>query len=183
MSKIGIVEKSQRIRSGRSARWALGSIIASVVLVVPMLASGTTSVLVKSAHVPGFAGALVSHSSRSLYILSSEKGAKLKCNGACLETWIPLEVKTPGKTNAIGAGVKGKIGYVTRSKTMKQVTFNSYPLYTYQGDSGALQSNGEGITADGGTWTLVKASAASAAATAYTSNTTTTTSGGGYGGY
>ncbi|HUY16771.1 MAG TPA: hypothetical protein VMV11_04320, partial [Acidimicrobiales bacterium] len=98
-----------------------------------------------------------------------------------------LLVKSSVTKVSLGAGVKGKIGFVKRSKTMKQVTFNSFPVYTYQGDSGKLQSNGEGITADGGTWTLVKAKASSAGATAYaksaSGNTTTTTSGGGGYGY
>jgi len=160
----------------RSAALGVAAVIASVALVLPLAASGATSPVVKSADVPGFSGALVNHSSRSLYILSTEKGAKLKCTGDCLETWIPLEVKASVTTIAVGPGVKGKIGFVARSKTMKQVTFNTYPLYTYQGDTGPLQSNGQDITADGGTWYLVKSSAASAATTAFTQDGTTTTS-------
>jgi predicted lipoprotein with Yx(FWY)xxD motif len=149
-------------------------------------ASGATSPALKSANVTGFPSALVNHSSRTLYVLSSEKGAKLKCTGACTSTWPPLLVKSSVTTVALGAGVKGTIGFVKRSKTMKQVTFNSFPVYTYQGDSGKLQSNGEGITADGGTWTLVKAKASSAGATAYSKSassatTTTAAGGGGYG--
>ncbi|MHB8380382.1 MAG: COG4315 family predicted lipoprotein [Acidimicrobiales bacterium] len=93
-------------------------------------------------------------------------------------------VKSSVTTVSLGAGVKGTIGFVKRSKTMKQVTFNSFPVYTYVGDSGKLQSNGEGIKADGGTWTLVKAKASSAGTTAYakavSSGTTTTSGGGGY---
>jgi predicted lipoprotein with Yx(FWY)xxD motif len=141
----------------------------------------------KSANVPGFSGALVNHSSRTLYVLSSEKGAKIKCSGACLSSWPPVLVKSSVTKVALGANVKGKIGFVKRSKTTKQVTFNSYPLYTFAGDSGTLQSNGEGIVSFGGTWYLVKASSSSASLTVFkkastsTGTTTTTTASGGYG--
>jgi predicted lipoprotein with Yx(FWY)xxD motif len=147
-------------------------------------ASGASSPVLKSAKVAGFPGALVNGSSRTLYVLSVEKGAKIKCTSPCTSTWPPFLVKKSVTTVALGAGVKGTIGFVSRSKTMKQVTFNSFPVYTYQGDSGKLQSNGEGITADGGTWTLVKAKASSAGATAYSkSGSTTTTTAAGGGGY
>jgi predicted lipoprotein with Yx(FWY)xxD motif len=162
------------------------ALAASAVLLVPMVsASGATSATLKSANVTGFSGALVNHSSRTLYILSSEKGAKIKCSGACLSTWPPLLVKASVTKVTLGANVKGKIGFVTRSSTMKQVTFNSYPLYTYAGDSGSLQSHGEGIAAFGGTWYLVKAASFSSSATIFkkasTGTTTTTIASGGGG--
>jgi predicted lipoprotein with Yx(FWY)xxD motif len=168
------------------SRYGVAAIAASAVLLAPMASAwGSTTPMLKSANVAGFPGALVNHSSRSLYVLSVEKGAKIKCTAACTPTWPPLLVKSSVTTVSLGAGVKGKIGFVKRSKTMKQVTFNSFPVYTYSGDSGMLQSNGQGITADGGIWTLVKAKASSANTTAYSksvsSGTTTTTSGGGYG--
>jgi len=169
----------------RGSRFGVAAFAASAVLLAPMVsASGATSPTLKSANVSGFPGALVNHSSRTLYVLSSEKGAKLKCTGACTSTWPPLLVKKAVKTVTLSAGVKGKIGFVARGKTMKQVTFNSFPVYTYQGDSGKLQSNGEGITADGGTWTLVKATSSSSGTTTYAQSpavtTTTAPGGGGY---
>jgi predicted lipoprotein with Yx(FWY)xxD motif len=164
------------------------ALAASAVMIVPMVsASGASSPTLKSANVASFPGALVNHSSRTLYLLSSEKGAKIKCKSACLSTWPPLLVKSSVTKVTLGANVKGKIGFVTRSATMKQVTFNSFPLYTFAGDSGALQSNGEGIVALGGTWYLVKASSSSAGVTVFkksssgTPTTTTTTASGGYG--
>jgi hypothetical protein len=75
----------------------------------------------------------------------------------------------------LGANVKGKVGFYTRGMTMKQVTFNSYPLYTFSGDSGSLQSHGEGISGFGGTWYLVKASSSSASLTVFKKSSTDTT--------
>jgi predicted lipoprotein with Yx(FWY)xxD motif len=143
-----------------------------------MVATGASLTTVKAGNVPKFSGALVNHSSRSLYVLSVEKGGKLKCKASCIPPWLPVLVKSSATVQSVslGTGVKGKIGFVTRSKTMKQVTFNSYPIYTFQGDSGALQSTGSGIQADGGTWTLIKASATTPSATPYAS----ASSGGGY---
>ena len=168
----------------RGSRYGVAVVAASVVLLAPMVSvSGATSPVLKSANVSGFPGALVNNSSRSLYLLTVEKGAKIKCTAACTPTWPPLLVKKSVTKVSLGAGVKGTIGFVSRSKTMKQITFNSFPVYTFQGDSGKLQSNGEGITALGGTWTLVKAKASSAGTTPYpksVSSTTTTTGGGGY---
>lgn len=167
----------------RGSRYGTAVIAASVVLLSPIVsASGATTPALKSANVSGFPSALVNGTSRTLYVLSAEMSAKIKCSGACLTSWPPFLVKKSVTTVSLGAGVKGTIGFVSRSKTMKQVTFNSFPVYTYQGDSGKLQSNGEGITADGGTWTLVKAKASSAGTTAYSKSvsSTTTTGGGGY---
>ena len=169
---------TQRSVRHHRARFGVAAVAASVVLMAPMVASGATSPTIKTGKVPGFSGALVNRSSRTLYVLSVEKGGKIKCRASCLSVWIPLLVKSSATAKSVsrGAGVKGKIGFVTRSSTQKQVTFNSYPIYTYRGDSAALQSNGSGIHADGGTWTLIKASATTPKATPYTS----TTGGGSY---
>jgi predicted lipoprotein with Yx(FWY)xxD motif len=117
--------------------------------------------LLQSANIPGWPGVLENDASRSLYVLSVESGGTIKCTGKCATTWLPVLV-TPSTTSiAVGAGVKGTIGFVARGSSAKQVTFNKYPVYTYTGDSGPNQSNGEDIPADGGTWTLVHASATS----------------------
>jgi predicted lipoprotein with Yx(FWY)xxD motif len=151
--------------------FALGAVLSGV-----SAASGTSSL--RSINISGgYSSALGNQSSRSLYVLSAEKGAKLHCKSGCLTTWPPLLVKTSVKSISLGKGVKGKIGFVTRSKTMKQVTFNSYPVYQYSGDTGAKQSNGEDIVADGGTWTLVHAGASTAGGTPFKQS-----SGGGGGG-
>ncbi len=170
-------EATQRIARSLRARLGIAVLAASVVFVAPMVASGASSLTIKAGNVPSFSGALVTHSSRTLYVLSVEKGGKLKCRASCIPPWLPLLVKSSATVTSVslGAGVKGKIGFVTRSKTEKQVTFNSYPIYTYQGDSGALQSSGSEIHADGGTWTLIKASATTPSATSYAAAT-----GGGY---
>ena len=185
-------KNSRGVRLAASAL-ALGALGAGATIGV----AGAGPLAMESASVPHFAGALVNRSSHSLYVLSSEKGGALKCTGSCLSTWVPLEVSTATKSVTLGAGVKGKIGFVARGTSKKQVTFNSYPLYSFVGDSGARGSKGEDVKALGGTWTLVHAAATTAGATPFAKSaatppvttttkpapptTTTTTPGGGGG--
>jgi predicted lipoprotein with Yx(FWY)xxD motif len=141
------------------------ALAAASLVVVQGTASAATPVI-KSANVPNYSGVLENHASRTLYILSVEKGAKLHCTSkACLSIWFPLLVPSSTKTVAVASTVKGKIGFVARSKTQKQVTVNSYPVYTFKGDSGPNQSNGEAVAADGGTWSMLHAAAKTAAGT------------------
>lgn len=185
MSRFENLKIHRGTANARRFRLPLGAIALSALVLAPMVsASGASSPTLKSANVTGFSGALVNHSSRTLYLLTSEKGAKIKCASGCLSAWPPLLVKSTVKTVSLGANVKGRIGFVKRSATMKQVTFNSYPVYTYSGDSAALQSTGEGIAAFGGTWYLIKAKSTTAGTSAFVksaaSTTTTTSSGGTY---
>jgi predicted lipoprotein with Yx(FWY)xxD motif len=121
--------------------------------------------LLQSASASPYSSVLAASSGYSYYLLSTEVGATLHCTGACLSTWLPLLVTSSTSTVAVGAGVKGKIGFVKRTSTTDQVTFNSYPVYVYTGDTGPGQSNGENISADGGTWFLLHAGATTAATT------------------
>jgi len=111
-----------------------------------------------------YANVLATNRSLSLYVLSVEKGASVMCTGTCLTAWPPLLVPSSTTKVSMGPGVKGAIGFVTRG-AMKQVTFNTYPVYTYSGDSGPNQSCGENAKLLGGTWTLASAGATTAAAT------------------
>ena len=115
--------------------------------------------LLQSANAGRYTGVLANRAGRSMYLLSTEKGSVVHCTGGCLTRWIPLEVHS--KTSPISAGrnVDGAIGLVARGSSAFQVTFNTYPIYTYVGDSGAGQTKGEGLVASGGTWFLVRASA------------------------
>jgi|GEM_PF-592188 len=149
----------------------LGACVGTAALAVAPLvvlqgaASASTSPVIRSANIPNYKGVLENHGSRTLYILSIEKGAKLHCTSTCLKTWLPLLVPTSTKTISVMSAVKGKIGFVARSKSQKQVTVNTYAVYTYTGDSGPNQSKGEAFAGDGGTWSMLHAGAKTAAAT------------------
>ena len=139
----------------------LGLVAPAVVLGVAAaaVAASPKVVAIRVAH---YGTVIGNSSSRSLYVLSDEKGGHLHCKGGCLDVWFPLEV--PAGHVPVGAGVKGHIGTVARG-SHRQVTFNGYPVYTFAGDTGRAQSNGEKISSAGGTWYLARASATTAAGT------------------
>ncbi len=108
----------------------------------------------------GFKNTLeVGSSSYSLYLLSDEQGGSIHCTGQCLTAWPPLLVPTSTTSITVGAGVHGTIGFIARGSGQKQVTFNSYPVYTFFQDTGPGQSHGQGTKSDGGTWYLVNPAA------------------------
>ncbi|MFI5034803.1 MAG: hypothetical protein ACHQFZ_01185 [Acidimicrobiales bacterium] len=158
---------------------ALLALLAAVTMVTVASASSGPAQL-KRANVPGFHGILVAANGWSLYALSVERGGVIHCRASCFSFWVPLEVKSSVTHVSFGPGVKGKIGFVKRTATMKQVTFNTFPVYEFTGDSGAGQTNGEGVKDSGGTWDLVNAGTTAPGSTQVkhdsTSSTTTTSS-------
>ena len=163
---------------GRRKLWRAGAALSTGValLAVSTWGAASTSPLLESAKVAGFRGALVTSSHRTLYLLSDEKGAKIHCSASCFRYWPPVLVKDSVRHVSLGPNVKGRVGFLPRGKSMKQVTFNSYPLYRYAGDSLALSAHGEGIVSYGGTWYLVSADSTSPARTALTKKSSGSTS-------
>ncbi len=76
-----------------------------------------------------------------------------------------LEVTSNTTPISTGPNVDGTIGFVSRGTSTYQVTFNSYPVCRYIGDSAAASTNGEGVVAYGATWYLLNASATTAGST------------------
>jgi predicted lipoprotein with Yx(FWY)xxD motif len=131
---------------------------------------------------------LVNASGLTLYKFSADSAGKSACSGACAMAWPPVTVTT-GSTPKGGSGATGTFGTITRSDGTLQVTYNGTPLYTFSGDSAAGDTNGQNLTSDGGTWTVVTTSAATTPAATAAPQTTPTTnapattkpSSGGYG--
>ena len=94
----------------------------------------------------GGARVLVNSQGRTLYWFAPDTPAKSVCNGSCAGYWPP--VKGPLKTD----GVAGKFGTIKRADGSVQATYNGHPLYTYVGDSGAGQANGNNLNLNGGLW-------------------------------
>jgi predicted lipoprotein with Yx(FWY)xxD motif len=99
---------------------------------------------------------LVSAQGRTLYHLSGEQDGKFLCtSAACVATWPPVSA------SAISAGVSG-LETVRRPDGGEQLAYKGEPLYTFAGDKAAGEANGQGVKADGGTWSAVVAAASSA---------------------
>ena len=89
----------------------------------------------------------------SLYLFEKDKGRKSACYGACAKVWSPLIVK--GKPTA-GSGLKASLlSTITRTGGAKQVTYGGHPLYHYDDDKKAGQTNGQGASAFGAKWYVV----------------------------
>src|SRR5437660_6914223 len=92
---------------------------------------------------------LVNAQRRTLYYFVPERGGRIVCTGACTNAWPPLFATSTAPT--AGAAVPGQLSVVARAGS-EQVTYNHWPLYTFAGDAGPDQTNGQGVFGFGGKW-------------------------------
>jgi predicted lipoprotein with Yx(FWY)xxD motif len=137
---------------------------------------GGTSSAASSASVPARAGAaavvstastsvgtvLVGRTGLTLYDFANDTGGRSTCNGACADTWRP--VAAPDPLPASLPGVPAALGSTMRNDGSTQLTISGHPVYTFQGDSGPGQTNGNGLTLNGGLWTAISRDGTSVAA-------------------
>jgi predicted lipoprotein with Yx(FWY)xxD motif len=84
---------------------------------------------------------------RTVYYFAADSPGKSTCYDDCALYWTPVA----GPLTA-GPGVTGKLGTIRRKGGELQETYNDRPLYTYVGDSGPAQTNGNDIDLNGGYW-------------------------------
>jgi predicted lipoprotein with Yx(FWY)xxD motif len=94
---------------------------------------------------------------RTLYLFEKDKRGSKKstCSGPCAAAWPP--VTTTGKPEGARGVSASKLGTIRRSHGVKQVTYNGWPLYRFQGDTHARQTNGEGLDGFGARWYVLSA--------------------------
>jgi predicted lipoprotein with Yx(FWY)xxD motif len=93
---------------------------------------------------------LTNAAGRTLYWFAPDTSTKSVCNGSCAAYWPPVA----GPLKA-GAGVTGTLTTITRADGSKQEAYDGHPLYTYIGDSGPGQANGNNLNLNGGLWHVV----------------------------
>jgi predicted lipoprotein with Yx(FWY)xxD motif len=144
-------------------------------------ANADAAITIATATIPGVGTVLVNGNGQTLYLLSSEQGGKLTCTDAngCTKVWPDTELPS-GKTSGIaGTGVQASLLSTVKSPDGKlYVTYNTFPLYTYTGDTKTGTAAGQGITSFGGTWAAI--TPAGVAATSTSSTAKTSSSGYGY---
>jgi predicted lipoprotein with Yx(FWY)xxD motif len=92
---------------------------------------------------------LVNSKGRTLYLFQADQGTTSACNDACAAAWPPLENAAP----KAGKGAKSSLLTTsTRADGKTQVVYNGHPLYTFQADTKAGNTNGQGVNAFGGLW-------------------------------
>lgn len=86
---------------------------------------------------------------RTLYYLDVDTASSQMCTAGCLGVW-PALAAIPGSTAAGGLTV------ITRSDGGQQWAYEGHPLYTYAGDNGANQANGDNVPDFGGHWHVAR---------------------------
>lgn len=106
--------------------------------------------IVSAAKVGDLGTILVTSGGLTLYDFHKDKGATSSCYGACAGAWPPLLTK--GNPQAQGAADRSMLGTTKRKDGTLQVTYNGWPLYTYAGDQGPGEANGNDIDQFGAEW-------------------------------
>jgi predicted lipoprotein with Yx(FWY)xxD motif len=89
----------------------------------------------------------------TLYWFAPDTPTMSKCTGSCTAYWPPL-LGSPRP----GPGVTGTLGTISRGGRSVQATYDGHPLYTYVGDNGPGQANGNNLDLNGGLWYEVRVS-------------------------
>ena len=89
----------------------------------------------------------------TLYWFSPDTSTTSRCTASCADYWPPVI----GDPQA-GPGVTGQLGTVSRGGGTVQATYDGHPLYTYIGDNGPGQANGNNLDLNGGLWYEVRVS-------------------------
>ncbi|MFE3167034.1 hypothetical protein [Streptomyces sp. NPDC059224] len=84
--------------------------------------------------------------------------SKWTCSGTCTKTWLPVIVGDSVRTSGVAENLLGTV----HRNGKKQLTLAGWPLYRYNGDTGARQANGQGKDAQ---WYAVAPSGQKAAET------------------
>lgn len=97
---------------------------------------------------------LVDSNGMTLYDFHKDKGTTSSCYGACAENWPPMQ--SEGEPTVGNGASASKLGTTERKDGTTQVTYDGHPLYTYVGDQGPGEANGNDISAFGGQWYALK---------------------------
>jgi predicted lipoprotein with Yx(FWY)xxD motif len=105
--------------------------------------AGTTLKIMRIGGVPVLANAR----GLTLYWFVPDSSAASRCTGSCAAYWPPVT----GDPQA-GQGIPGRFGTISRPGGAQQMTYDGHPLYTYIGDNGPGQANGNNLDLNGGLW-------------------------------
>jgi predicted lipoprotein with Yx(FWY)xxD motif len=108
--------------------------------------------------VSGVGTILVTSKGYALYMFQPDNRRAVTCTGSCAGTWPPLMLPS-GAGLVAGSGVHASLlGSDPDPTGGRVVTYNGWPLYTYSGDVGPGQANGQSIDLNGGEWYVLSPS-------------------------
>ena len=143
----------------RTLRISLAALLVAVVAGAALVASAssTTSAKAKPATLKlrqtGLGKILVDSKGRTLYEFGHDKKNKSRCSGQCAANWPPAG--SPAKPTVASGIDKSKLKVITRGDGSRQLSYNGHPLYRFIADGKPGDTNGENITAFGGTWDVL----------------------------
>ncbi|WP_371606715.1 MULTISPECIES: COG4315 family predicted lipoprotein [unclassified Streptomyces] len=118
----------------------------------PAAASKSPSATV-SARKGMYGESLVDDKGMTIYVFDKDTENKSNCTGACAKAWPPLLVAA---TPTAGKGVESNLLKTTpRSDGKKQVTYNGHPLYRFDEDQKAGDTDGQAVDAFGAKWYVI----------------------------
>lgn len=85
---------------------------------------------------------------RTLYYLTQDSATKVTCSGGCASIWPPALFSGSGTPTSSESDVTPKLT-VFKGANGSQIEYNGHPLYTFSGDTGPGQTNGQGYA---GVW-------------------------------
>jgi len=146
-------------------------------------ASSSSGITISAKSVAGVGTVLVNGQGQTMYMLTTEKGGKITCtdDNGCTKIWPDTELPKGTTSPTAGSGIQAALlGTVKNTAGELYVTYNGWPLYTFSGDKGPGQANGEGINNFGGTWYALSTSG-DPVTSSQSQSGTSTGGGGGYG--
>jgi predicted lipoprotein with Yx(FWY)xxD motif len=98
-----------------------------------------------------FGSVITDNNGKSVYFFSKDVAGTATCVGTCAIVWPPFY-----KENAsFGTGLAtADFGVITRTDGVKQTTYKGWPLYYYNGDASAGDTNGDAFN---NLWAIAKA--------------------------
>jgi predicted lipoprotein with Yx(FWY)xxD motif len=108
--------------------------------------SGTEGTI-GATEIEGLGSVLVDAEGMTVYDFTVDKGKMSNCYGGCEAAWPP--VTTTGKPTAGEGAIASDLGTTKRKDGTLQVTYKGHPLYTFSGDEGPGEANGNEAE---GTW-------------------------------
>src|SRR3954466_13542782 len=145
----------------RTLRISLAALLVAVAAAAAVAATGSAAAA-KSPTLKlrktSYGKILVDKSGRTLYAFGHDKKDKSRCSGDCAKNWPPA---TAPKHPTVASGIsKSKLKVIKRGDGSRQLSYNGHPLYRFIADGKPGDTNGENITAFGGTWDVVSKSGA-----------------------
>ena len=110
------------------------------------MAAADVGATLKTAKIGGV-NVLTNADGLTLYWFVPDTSTSSKCTGSCASYWPPVS----GSPTAC-PGVTGRLGAIKRPGGGLQATYDGHPLYTYIGDRGPGQANGNDLDLNGGFW-------------------------------